>query len=192
MHDFAHDNAQSFLEKIYAKPLFHAMGKPFNDNSVERVRTSAQFLKFIQAPMYSNVGTEANNYVAFLCRRKFGEEWFNKRWNENVSAARRLLDRRKTETKIANAISEHGFTRDESVIQMLYDDLLDVALGRGYGLRKPQSFALTWIEPWLLRGHAPCGWKGRLPALPKAQVGHSPYEGLRLDEVIGDGVLRVY
>ena len=71
---------------------------------------------------------------------------------------------------------------------------LDRLLADDYalGFTDEDSFEMKYVEPWLLRGHLPCGWSGRVPPEPRVPTGQLPYAGQPLEAAIGDGKISVF
>ncbi|QDV87197.1 hypothetical protein TBK1r_62260 [Stieleria magnilauensis] len=70
--------------------------------------------------------------------------------------------------------------------QETYNQFSMVAFDHALGFGPEDSFERRFAEPWLLAGHLPCGWKGKVPREPKR------WSDVSLDDVVGDGKLVVF
>jgi len=72
-----------------------------------------------------------------------------------------------------------------------------IAYDYAYESAITKSFPRDYLEPWIVAGHFPCGWKGRLPAdvMKRSGVGFTITKkrvAASMAETFGDGKLIVY
>ena len=202
MPEFSLDRAREFIATALDAPLFQHVGEPFDDENVVRATTLAQYRKAMRAATWGNVVLRGLNYRASRIIEVYGPEWFQNHNNESVQLITGELDRTPIRDRMDAEWQRLGLPREiDGVVRTqtwAYNHLKSIAYGYGLGFDPDDFFERKFVEAWLLRGHLPCGWKGRLP--PEPEVKATPgvigiralFAGLSLQDLIGDGKLVVF
>ena len=67
-----------------------------------------------------------------------------------------------------------------------------IAYDYGLGFDESRSFERRFVQPWLIRGRFPCGWKGKPQRKPDLNDIASPWHGVTVEDLAGDGQLIVF
>ena len=184
MPRFTMSRARKFIEKALAAPLFEHIGDPLEDDGVVRVKSAAQYKKAMNSASWDLLSDNTMNHHTSRIVAVYGRKWFNERNNECVDMIWDEVDESLFERRMDAAWKRFKLPSDTK--QETYNQFSMVAFDHALGFGSEDSFERRFAEPWLLAGHLPCGWKGKVPREPKR------WSDVSLDDVVGDGKLVVF
>ena len=196
MPQFSVARARKFVTTALDAPLFEHVGQPLEDDDVIRAKTLTQYRNAMKSAAWHKVSSRTLNHHAARIIDVYGMDWFQKRNNKSVKLICEEVDKTTFKSRMNAAWKRLGLP--EEIVPFIYPKTWTynfislIAYDYALGFGSDDSFKRRYIEPWLLAGHLPCGWKGRVPREPKTPPGVLPYAGVSLQEVVGDGKLVVF
>lgn len=194
MPKFSITRARNFLKRSLKAPLFEHMGQPLDDDSVVQAKTIKQLEKAVLSNdrFWSNM---ANHRTGMLATAN-GWDWFQKHNNDSVGAVQEEIDKLDFKARIDDAWASADIPEIigsyTSTKQWMNNHFRMTAFAYALNFDETQSFYRCFIEPWLLQGRFPCGWKGKPLPEPKSKYSVSPWEKVTVKDLVGDGRLIVY
>ena len=186
---------RSFVKSASAARLLKHLGEPVADSSVVTAKDANAAMKAFQSRTWLDLLNRVMNHQIAQVVARCGDEWYQKNYdatcdsiNKELQPLLKIFDSAWRRNKLPTELGVDGWIK---VTRYVHGYFEAIALAYAFEEIITESFACTYLKPWLLKGHLPCGWKGTLPKEPRPRLYKNPYEGIRLSKVIGDGQLMV-
>lgn len=193
MPEFELSKARTFLESALEFPLFEHMGEPIGSSGVIHAKTIKQLGKALDSN--ERFWTEQAYHHTGMILDSFGWEWKQEHNSQCVRSIQSEID----ETDLGARI-DAAWTRIELPGKLGYSDTKQwannwfrtIAYDHALSFDGTRSFERHFVEPWLLRGRLPCGWKGKPARNANLDDIDNPWKGVTVTEFSGDGQLIVF
>jgi hypothetical protein len=197
---------RDFVQKALKAPLFQFIGKKTDDLDLDVVyaKSLEEAMSAFQGRMWNDALTRSGNHARAQIAVALGEklplryEYSGRREHEAIQKAVKplhaLVDKMWSAHKLPLTIGRGGFLKPREYVKGFFFRIAEAYV---YEDVVANSFGQHYLEPALMAGHLPCGWKGRLPAegIKRSDVGRAVTEKVAaktLKEYFGDGKLIVY
>lgn len=194
MPEFSITRARTFLKEALKAPLFEQIREPLVDDSVVQAKTLKQLEKALSSNERFWIG-QSDHHTGMILE-VYGWDWFQEHNNACVDAVQAEIDK----TDLAARIDEAWARVELPEILGVFTNTKQCAnnwfrmIGYDYGLDfdETRSFERCFVEPWLMRGRFPCGWKGKPQRKANLKNIRNPWEGVTVEDFAGDGRLIVF
>jgi hypothetical protein len=178
-------------------PLCGHVGEPIEDSNCVSVTNVDQYVRAMQGKAWDKlIGTNALNHHSARIIDVYGMEWFQEHNNDNLEQIWEELEARRVERVLQKVWKRIGIPEDIDpyidTIQWAYNFISATAYDYALGFGVDDSFHMKYVDRWLMNGHMPCGWSGKVPGEPRTRRGVSPYAQKPLQIATGTGKIKVF
>ena len=194
MPKFSIKRARKFLKEALKAPLFQHIGQPLEDDFVIQAKTLKQLEKSLDSN--ERFWSEQSYHHTGMILDVYGWDWFQEYNNECVDAVQAEIDKTNLATRIDDAWARAELPEilDEftNTKQWANNWFRMIAYDYGLDFDETRSFERCFVEPWLMQGRFPCGWKGKPQRKADLKNFRNPWKGVTVDDFAGDGQLIVF
>ncbi len=153
-----------YIERLEALDWFCHLGQPFDAGpELTRINDWERALRICKSRRTGGAMRESKNELTVQLHAEHRDVY--QRWNDKVAQFKprvvELVDRKLAAPAVRARLP--GRASDEIVGNLRWE-LLGGCLHREYAAFVPLTPYRALYDQWLLAGHLPCGWLGRVPA----------------------------
>lgn len=193
MHKFSIKRVRTVINQMSNAPLFEQMGEDLDDDRVVHAQTLKQLAKALTSN--DRFWTDQSDHHTGMILDVYGWEWFDKHNNDCIQSVQAEIDKSDIPSCIDDAWARVGIPNEFSGVdtkRWANNWFRMIGYDHGLGFDDRRSFELRFVEPWLVDGRFPCGWKGRPQRKPDLNNINNPWHGVTVEDLVGDGQLIVF